>query len=542
MKLNKVKNMWRILSVIALLGSTLCTSCISEDINRNPLLPTKEDEKMDGVIYGAYLPNLEKSVIPIGTASESTEPVNRYQIGVNLAGDAWAGYMSPRDNKFNGSKNFTNYFMYENWVNYVYSFMVTDVYSPWMQIKRISQDEGTRNDEIYALAQIIKIAALHRTTDMFGPIPYSQVGKGSFKVAYDSQESVYRSFLKELEEAVQTLDDYSNKSKEVLPAFDIVYNGDVNKWMRFANSLMLRLAIRVRFADAGLAKEYAEKAVKHPAGLIDSKELAAQMGKGAGLQMKNPLKVINEEYNDTRMGATIYSYLAGYNDARAAVYFVKNNGFKAVRCGIAKSGDAYNGFTRPNVHEDDPLYWMKASEVCFLKAEGALAGFDMGGSAGDFYNAGILMSFSENGLDNSSAETYLKDSTRKPANYTDTSNGELSANAPSSITIRWENGATEEEKLERIITQKYLAIFPNGQEAWTEWRRTGYPRQIVVAENKTNSAVLIGNGYDLGGVRRLPYPRTEYEQNGENLHNAISQYLGGVDNAATKVWWDKKSK
>ena len=64
----------------------------------------------------------------------------------------------------------------------------------------------------------------------------------------------------------------------------------------------------VRFADAGLAKEYAEKAVKHPAGLIDSKELATQMGKGAGLQMKNPLKVINEEYNDTRMGATIYSY------------------------------------------------------------------------------------------------------------------------------------------------------------------------------------------------------------------------------------------
>lgn len=450
--------------------------------------------------------------------------------------------MSPRDNKFNGSKNFTNYFMYENWVNYVYSFMVTDVYSPWMQIKRISQDEGTRNDEIYALAQIIKIAALHRTTDMFGPIPYSQVGKGSFKVAYDSQESVYRSFLKELEEAVQTLDDYSNKSKEVLPAFDIVYNGDVNKWMRFANSLMLRLAIRVRFADAGLAKEYAEKAVKHPAGMIDSKELAAQMGKGAGLQMKNPLKVINEEYNDTRMGATIYSYLAGYNDARASVYFVNNNGFKAVRCGIAKSGDAYNGFTRPNVHEDDPLYWMKASEVCFLKAEGALAGFDMGGSAGDFYNAGIRMSFSENGLSSSSAENYLKDHTRKPANYTDTANGELSANAPSSITIRWENGATEEEKLERIITQKYLAIFPNGQEAWTEWRRTGYPRQIVVAENKTNSAVLIGNGYDVGGVRRMPYPRTEYEQNSEKLHNAINQHLGGADNAAAKVWWDKKSK
>lgn len=95
MKLNKIKNMCRTLSAIALLGSTLCTSCISEDINRNPLLPTKEDEKMDGVIYGAYLPNLEKSVIPVGTASESTEPVNRYQIGVNLAGDAWADTCLP---------------------------------------------------------------------------------------------------------------------------------------------------------------------------------------------------------------------------------------------------------------------------------------------------------------------------------------------------------------------------------------------------------------------------------------------------------------
>ena len=76
MKLNKVKNMWRTLSVIALLGSTLCTSCISEDINRNPLLPTKEDEKMDGVIYGAYLPNLEKSVMTPGRDTCLPETTN----------------------------------------------------------------------------------------------------------------------------------------------------------------------------------------------------------------------------------------------------------------------------------------------------------------------------------------------------------------------------------------------------------------------------------------------------------------------------------
>ena len=106
--------MWRTLSVIARLGfNTIAPRVYPKISTGTRCYPTKEDRKMDGVIYGAYLPNLEKSVIPIGTASESTEPINRYQIGVNLAGDAWAGYMSPRDNKFNGSKNFTNYFMYE---------------------------------------------------------------------------------------------------------------------------------------------------------------------------------------------------------------------------------------------------------------------------------------------------------------------------------------------------------------------------------------------------------------------------------------------
>lgn len=527
----------------ALLLLITVTSCLDdfEKINKNPLYPDKEMEKMDGVIYGAYLANFQKAVISIGTAADKTEPVNRYQISVNLAGDAWAGYMSARENKWNGAQNFTNYFMYENWVNYVFGFMVTDVFAPWIQIKRSSQDEGLKNDEIYGMAQVIKIAALHRTTDMFGPIPYFKVGQGAFNVPYDSQEDVYRSFFKELEEAIEMLTKYSEKSSKILPDFDVVYEGDVNKWIRFANSLMLRLAIRVRYADEALAKEYAEKAVNHPKGLIASLEDAPKMGKGAGLQMKNPLKTIRDEYNDVRMGATMFTYLQGYSDPRGDVYFNKVGGvFKAVRTGIPQS-NLYNDFSTPKTGEDDPLYWMKASEVLFLKAEGALAGFSMGGTAKDFYNEGIRMSFKENGVNG--ADTYLANSSYKPANYTDTKNPALSVEAPSKITIRWNESANaEEENLERIITQKYLAIFPNGQEAWSEWRRTGYPRQIVVAENKTNSNVKIGNGFDKGGVRRLPYPRSEYDQNGANLQEAVNKFLNGMDDADTKVWWDKKNK
>lgn len=543
MKHNYIENKIGSLLLVAFLLLLLVTSCLDdfESINKNPLYPDKEMEKMDEVLYGAYLANFQKAVIPIGTAADKTEPVNRYQNSVSLAGDAWSGYMSARENKWNSGKNFTTYFMNQEKVDYIFSFMVTDIFTPWIHIKRNSQDEGTKNDEIYAMAQVIKIAALHRTTDMFGPIPYFKVGSGSFKVPYDSQEAVYRSFFKELEEAVGMLTKYSEKSDKVLSKFDVVYEGDVDKWIRFANSLMLRLAIRVRYANADLAKEYAEKAVTHPKGLITSPDEAPKMGKGAGLQMKNPLKTIRDEYNDIRMGATVYCYLQGYGDPREEVYFNKVSGaFKAVRTGIPQS-KLYEDFSTPKVGEDDPLYWMKASEVLFLKAEGALAGFAMGGKAKDFYNDGIRMSFKENGVNG--ADTYLANSSAKPVNYTDSKNSSLSAEAPSKITIRWNESAdAEEENLERIITQKYLAIFPNGQEAWTEWRRTGYPRQIVVADNETNANVSIGNGFNRGGVRRMLYPRSEYDHNGANVSDAVSKFLNGTDDAATNLWWDKKYK
>lgn len=111
---------------------------------------------------------------------------------------------------------------------------------------------------------------------------------------------------------------------------------------------------------------------------------------------------------------------------------------------------------------------MEASEVRFLKAEGALVGFDTGGSVGDSYNVGIRMSFGENGLDSSPVKNYLRDHTRKPISYTDIANGELNANASDSTVTRWENGAAERAKLKHITTQEYLAIFPNEQEAWTK--------------------------------------------------------------------------
>ena len=114
MNINKIYKKTGKLLTCAVLSSSLfgLASCTDdfEQINKNPLFPDKEMEKLDNTLYGMYLPNLQKTVIPIGTHSDNTEFDNKYQVGVNLTGDAWSGYLAATENKFDGGQNLTNYF------------------------------------------------------------------------------------------------------------------------------------------------------------------------------------------------------------------------------------------------------------------------------------------------------------------------------------------------------------------------------------------------------------------------------------------------
>jgi hypothetical protein len=308
---------------------------------------------------------------------------------------------------------------------------------------------------------------------------------------------------------------------------------------------MLRLAMRIVYANPTLAKQYAEKALTNPYGVIENTKEAAKLSKGAGVSLRNPLVIINGSYNDVRMGAEISSYLKGYNDPRIASYFVKakNNGIEdyyAVRTNIPSIDDylSKEKSSSLNVEDATPIYIMKASEVYFLRAEGALRGWNMGGgTAQSYYEKGITTSFEENDLSASQAATYIANSTNVPANFVDALHPEYDTPATSTITIKWETGASNfERNLERIITQKYLAIYPDGQEAWSEYRRTGYPHIFP--------AVLTATDCDVDGnlrPTRIPYSNDEYVKNLENVKKAV-QLLNGADNGATRVWWDKKIK
>lgn len=101
------------------------------------------------------------------------------------------------------------------------------------------------------------------------------------------------------------------------------------------------------------------------------------------------------------------------------------------------------------------------------------------------------------------------------------------------VTIAWNDADSFETNLQRIITQKWIAMFPDGQEAWTEYRRTGYPKLFPVINNNSGGTISTALG-----IRRLPFPSSELSNNAAEVKKAVS-LLSGPDNGGTRLWWDK---
>lgn len=180
---------------------------------------------------------------------------------------------------------------------------------------------------------------------------------------------------------------------------------------------------------------------------------------------------------------------------------------------------------------------MRASEVYFLRAEAALVWGGEFGNADELYKQGIGMSFQENGV-TASVDDYMN-SGNVPIKHEFGGSYSCSFSAPRAVTVKFEG--SREEKLEKIIIQKWLALFPNGQEAWTEWRRTGYPDLNPVMANRGSfQGATIEKG-----VRRMIYPTsfhqtTEDEANYQAILKLLNNGKGGEDKSSTRLWWDCK--
>ena len=532
--------------IVGVLALSLFTACDFQKVNTNEFELLPEEGLMDGISIGGPITAMQKCVFPVGTQADGTSVANRYQTAYNLAADCWSGYFGQNNNW--GGPNNLNYFLKDGWVASSYTESYSTVVPLWQDLKGKTE---TQFPEVFALAQILKISAWHKATDMFGPIPYKEAGKGLITVPYDSQEEVYKSMFKELSDAIEVLTKYAdNGNSKLLPNADAVYAGDVHKWVVYANSLMLRLAMRVYYADAALSKKYALQAVNHSYGVMKTKDDEAKMERGASLEFKNNLDVLINQYNECRMGSSMLAYLGGYQDPRLPKYFNTSTVSQAVTVGTygkysgvptghdVSSNDAFKDSSRPAITSTTPTYWMRASEVYFLLAEAALHGFAVGGTAESLYEKGIEMSFEENGIASSEVADYMSSGLKPSAYSFHLTNPGVNVDVPAVTQATTEWTGTDEEKLEKIMIQKWIALYPNGQEAWTEYRRTGYPKLHSVVTNYSNGEVD-----SEVGIRRMRFPtnKSTSAEDIANLESARKLLRGGLDKAGTRLWWDNKN-
>lgn len=459
-----------------------------------------------------------------------------YQTGQNLTGDMYAQYFFCTQTAFGSHR----YVINQMWMQSFWTGTYVQTMPSLVTI--INESEAGDLPTVNAIARIWKVFILNRTTDYIGPIPYSQMGNyvEGEGVAYDSQKDIYYDFFKELDEATQLLK--NNLDKPSFGDKDLIYQGDNAKWLKFGNTLRLRLALRISLVEPEKAKAEAEAAIANGV-LEDYSDDALMQSTAANFNGLNRIT----DWNEFRMSANMESLLLGYDDPRLSIYFMpaKSDGkWRGGRSGLVPGEQTlgYNTYDNtsnvsprfsPANQATNPMTVMYAAEAYFLRAEGALNGWNMGtGTAQEFYQKGIEMSMKTWGItDNSVISKYINGTSLPIAPAPE--NG---WNTPPLTDIPVKFATTEEKQREQIGTQKWLALYPNGMEAWAEMRRTGFPKMypLIHSDNPDMPKDKM--------IRRVVFIDLDRQSNGKAVQAAEALLGPGGDKVSTRLWWDVKSE
>lgn len=399
----------------------------------------------------------------------------------------------------------------------------------------IAAANGSNANQI-GIARILKAFHYWHTTDRWGDVPYSEAlkGAGNFAPKFDLQEDIYFDMIKELKEAAAGFDVGAPIKG------DIIYGGDMAKWKKFANSLRMVMAMRltkVYPAAGGKAAIAFADAASAAGGIITSNADNFTLAFPGGF-FKNPWFATYEARDDFAESKTLGDVLIGLGDTRQSVYGTNNVTFPmglTRDLAVAFSNSVGNGQSRvlavSKRADNSPLVILPAATVLLTRAEGYERGWIAGGTANAEadYNAAIAASFEQWGVTLPGA--YLAG----PASYT--SGGGVPSNvgagtAPYDQFRAADNNvqdAATTSKLSRIALQRWLAAYPNGNEGWAEWRRTGIPN-LKGTRFATNAGKQT--------PRRYVYGVNDYSLNNEQVKAAAARITGG-DTQDGRVWWDK---
>lgn len=240
--------------------------------------------------------------------SASSYAGGTYQIAQNLFADLYSQYFATSATYFPSDRNVIRF----DWLQGGWTAIYTQTVP---QLRSLEAGYATGTAE-RALTDIWWVYSFHRLTDYYGPIPYFDAGKPARSVKYDAQDKIYEDFFKKLDAATTVLK--GKTTEKPFGAFDLLYAGDVNKWIKFANTLRLRLALRVSAVTPAVAKAQAEAAVA--GGVMEAIADDALMVKSEPANDFNGLSRI-AVWNEFRMSSSMESVLKGYQDPRATVFF-----------------------------------------------------------------------------------------------------------------------------------------------------------------------------------------------------------------------------
>lgn len=502
---------------------------------------------------------------------------NDYQITTNLSHDIYAGYVA--NNQPKHSLKTPDYSYGDGWSGQRWAHFYNERSSEYRTLLRAYKfnDNPGKYKNMFYITRVYYVFLALANTDTYGAMPFREYAQARIpetnNVKYDTQEEVYDAMFRMLEQAVDSINP-NDASQYKIDSDDICYFGDVNKWLRFANTLRLRMALRISNVAPERAKQEAENALNNQYGLMQSnadnmqtvpKYAPIEMGGNDSGGDENALAMcsvayggesvmswdLEQFYRNLSTGGGKYQIKTGRTgyeektiDPRCLVCWYRakmtstsiaageeslREDFVGCKRG-AQAPDIDMGVlnysitrTEPkpaskNLNKDywfnysRPTVWLGYSESLFLKAEAALRGWkgqNLTMDAEGYFRAGVQASMDYYEIDSSAAQSYIDG--LKVLNDGTFASGD------------------KEKILEAIITQKWMAVFPNGNEGWADFRRTDYP---ALANQLTN--VSGGDVPEGKMIKRLLYPNSESSNKYFNEHSELQ----AANTQGTRLWWD----
>ena len=449
-------------------------------------------------------------------------PIRNYQRNINLYPDLFVQYWANTISGFESPR----YEYVDGWIGNQWREFYTETLAEANTLREWYGDEPSHVNAL-AVLEIWMCSEWARMAQTYGDIPYFGTGLGVTEgVTFNTEKEIYYDLFDRLAAAVDAIDPSDASQYNYSADQDLFFQGDLEKWKRFGNSVRLRLAIRLSNVDP--TKGQAEAVAAINAGVMQSNADNVSIPIWA-TGFNDYLHKMAREWDNIRISKTFTDLLyseAGFEDPRAPQWLTYEAGSPLADSGVFEGlingydlvpesaidyatlnlESSYPGFSGDGARNLLYMPIMFYSEVLFIQAEAALRGWT-GGDANALYKAGIQASMDLVGVDPADATAYI--------------------DAIPELT------GTNEQQLKQLITQKYIANFPNGIESWVDFRRTDYPDITLPIDGVSSNASVAQGTW----VKRIRYPNSVHDNEPDDILPAGRKTIA-EDRMDIRLWWD----